>query len=122
MLPFGLAELLRWLTDDGVHPLSIAVRSEGDAVTVAFVDHGEILSEMDIEAVRQVHETQIEHTQGLEMWLVRWLVTDRTETRNFALGCSRGIPGECWTRSSKRAAQTHGGNGIPGCQLLVHRP
>jgi len=75
MLPFGLGELLRWFTDDGVHPLSVRVRTEDDRVTVAFVDHGGMLSEADIEAVRQVRETPVEHTRGLEMWLLRWLVT-----------------------------------------------
>lgn len=75
LLPFGLGELLRWFTGSGVRRLSVRVRTDGGAVTVALVDHSEMLSKADIEAARQIRETPVEHTSGLEMWLLRWLVT-----------------------------------------------
>lgn len=75
MLPFGVGTLVRRLTDDGISPLTIRVRPGDDAVRVEFHLTEGTLSQIELNVVRGVRETSVEHAQGIEMWLIRWIVT-----------------------------------------------
>jgi PAS domain S-box-containing protein len=73
MFPLALGELLRKFAGSDGTP-TVRVRREDDRVVVEFADCGRVFSESDIEVVRQSRETPVAHSQGLEVWLVRWVV------------------------------------------------
>jgi PAS domain S-box-containing protein len=73
MLPFGIGELLRRLRGD-TSSLAVGIGRDADAVSVGFTVDESALTRMEMDVVDQVRETPVEHAQGLEMWLVRWIV------------------------------------------------
>lgn len=52
-----------------------ALRRGTDHVELDIIDGGESLSESERKALERGHETQLEHTKGLGLWLVKWAVT-----------------------------------------------
>jgi PAS domain S-box-containing protein len=73
MLPFGLGELLRQVHGESAR-VTVRVRVQEETVTIGFVVGAGAISRAEKEVIRQVRETPVEHSQGLEMWLIRWIV------------------------------------------------
>jgi PAS domain S-box-containing protein len=73
MLPFGLGELLRQVGDDG-STLTVRVRPDAETVILEFIVESGAISQAEKEVLRQVRETPVEHSRGLEMWLIRWII------------------------------------------------
>ncbi|MEZ3117507.1 PAS domain-containing protein [Halobaculum sp. MBLA0147] len=54
--------------------LSVELSRRDDRVILDIVDRGNSIPEADLEAIAAERETPIEHSRGLELWIVRWTV------------------------------------------------
>jgi signal transduction histidine kinase len=52
------------------------VREEPDAVEIVVADDDPGIPEEEIEILERGEETGLEHTSGLGLWLVHWIVTE----------------------------------------------
>ena len=46
----------------------------GETVTVAVTDRGGTIPRADLEAIAAEQETAVDHSRGMELWIVRWTV------------------------------------------------
>jgi sensor histidine kinase regulating citrate/malate metabolism len=53
----------------------VTVERDGDAYELRVADEGPGFGEIDRAALARGEETQLEHSSGLGLWLVRWTVT-----------------------------------------------
>ncbi|MEZ3143365.1 PAS domain-containing protein [Halobaculum sp. MBLA0143] len=54
--------------------LRVDLSREDDMVTLSVTDRGGTIPQSDLEAVAAERETAIEHSRGMELWVVRWTV------------------------------------------------
>ncbi|MDY6817787.1 MAG: HAMP domain-containing sensor histidine kinase [Halobacteriales archaeon] len=62
--------------DDRAPTLSLSVSTDADTITVHLSDDSTGIPQQVLAAVRQGQETQLEHTDGLGLWLAKWLIED----------------------------------------------
>ncbi len=79
-LPVALSAGVELLEGDGsgargdVMDVLIRVRRDGETVTVAVTDRGGTIPRADLEAIAAEQETAVDHSRGMELWIVRWTV------------------------------------------------
>ncbi len=61
-----------------VRRVSVSIRRDDAGVTLRVVDDGPGIPEETVETIRRGYETSMRHTDGLGLWLVRWVV-DRSD-------------------------------------------
>ena len=79
-LPVALSAGVELLEGDengergGLRDVTIRIRRDGEFVTVELADHGEAIPRADLEAIAAERETAVDHSRGMELWIVRWTV------------------------------------------------
>jgi len=79
-LPVALSAGVELLEGDGsgargdMMDVLIRVRRDGETVTVAVTDRGGTIPRADLEAIAAEQETAVDHSRGMELWIVRWTV------------------------------------------------
>jgi len=75
-IEFCISELFDSAVDRGgeTQRITVSVIDRTDAVELRVHDDGETMPEMERRALTSGSETPLEHTQGIELWLVRWAV------------------------------------------------
>ena len=79
-LPGALRQLLefaasrRRFTDVSAPDLTVRVTADEGSVRIELLDHAGTIPRDDLEAIGRGSETPLQHSRGLELWLVRWAV------------------------------------------------
>ena len=70
--------------DDSTSPtVWVDVAVEGDVVTVRIADDGPGIPAEEVAVLQRGRETSLEHTSGLGLWLVHWIVTESGGSVSF---------------------------------------
>ncbi|MEF8907812.1 MAG: PAS domain S-box protein [Haloarculaceae archaeon] len=79
-LPAALGQVLEFAASrDGVPEaatpnLTVRVAVDGESVRVELLDHAGTIPHDDLEAIGRGSERPLQHSRGLELWLIRWAV------------------------------------------------
>ena len=79
-LPAALTQVLEFAVGqdrflgEAVPDLTVRVTAEEQTVTVALLDYAGTIPHDDLEALGRGNETPLQHSRGLELWLIRWAV------------------------------------------------
>ena len=79
-LPVALSAAVELLEDGGsgapgdVMDVRVRIRRDGDTVTLELADYGGTIPRADLEAIAAERETAVDHSRGMELWIVRWTV------------------------------------------------
>jgi PAS domain S-box-containing protein len=79
-LPAALGQVLEFATERDRRPgadtpdLTVRVAVEGESVAVELLDHAGTIPNEDLNAIGRGSETPLQHSRGLELWLIRWAV------------------------------------------------
>lgn len=84
LLELALWEILEYsIRRDGDVPIHVTVTETDGTVTIAITDPGDSISEEALDALRRGSETQMEHLEGVELWVAKWLVENMDGTIEF---------------------------------------
>ncbi|MFB6299892.1 MAG: ATP-binding protein [Halobacteriales archaeon] len=70
---------------------SITVTTDSDTVIIRISDNETAIPEQVLTAIRQGQETQLEHTDGVGLWLATWLIDDYGGVIHFDEGDVAGV-------------------------------
>jgi len=79
-LPVALSAAVELLEGDengargGLTDVTIRIRRAEEMVRVEVADNGEAIPQADLEAIAAERETAVDHSRGMELWIVRWTV------------------------------------------------
>ena len=85
---------------DSTPELDIRVTVGEESVTVELLDYAGTIPHADLEAIGRGSETPLQHSRGMELWLVRWAVL----TSDGSLSVEECPPAETNTRVEDEAA------------------
>ncbi len=121
-LPAALVQVLEFAVGQdrflrgAVPDLTVQVTAEEGAVTVAVFDHAGTIPHDDLEAVGRGSETPLQHSRGLELWLIRWAVL----TSDGSLSVEECLPPETDRGAGGDAAEPDGKETV-GCLRMRFR-
>ena len=79
-LPAALGQMLEFAAERDRLPgadapdLTVRVAVEGESVVVELLDYAGTIPDEDLNAIGRGSETPLQHSRGLELWLIRWAV------------------------------------------------
>lgn len=79
-LPAALGQMLEFAAERDRLPgadapdLTVRVTVEGESVLVELLDYAGTIPDEDLNAIGRGSETPLQHSRGLELWLIRWAV------------------------------------------------
>lgn len=70
--------------------VDVTITHENDYVTVQIADNGPGIPDTEVAVLERGYETPLEHTSGLGLWLVNWIIRESEGTVSFTEGKERG--------------------------------
>jgi len=96
-LPAALVQLLEFAVDgtgavtNSPPDITVRVDVTDDAVTVELLDYVGTIPHDDLKAVDRGSETPLQHSRGLELWLIRWAVLTSSGSLSVEEGPPAGV-------------------------------
>ena len=121
-LPAALTQVLEFAIGQdrflraGVPDLTVRVTVDEEAVTLEVLDHAGTIPHDDLEAIGRGSETPLQHSRGLELWLIRWAVL----TSDGSLSVEECLPPETDSGAGGDAADPDGQETV-GCLRMRFR-